>query len=171
MNRGLGISTLANAPALKKKCLNKIILRQRTFHAINQLGKTFPILFDFLPLFLQKFYNKMFSLLLGKWEAALLLAIKLCPISPWRNKLVWLGHIYLATELYITTELEDIWVWNIHKAYVIIHVSLNRTLILGSGKIIFPWPDEYRWKSTAIEKGICLERVDKTMALLVGLYY
>ena len=65
LNRGLGISTLANAPALKKKCLNKIILRQRTFHAINQLGKTFPILFDFLPLFLQRFYNKIFFFFWG----------------------------------------------------------------------------------------------------------
>ena len=46
--------------------------------------------------------------LFRKWEAALLPAIKLCPISPWRNKLVWLGRIYLARELCITVELEDI---------------------------------------------------------------
>ena len=90
-----------------KEMSNKIILRQRTFHAINQLGETSPILFDFLPPFCKEIFREIY-IFGGKWEPALLLAIKLCPISPWRNKLVWLGHIYLATELYITAELEDI---------------------------------------------------------------
>ena len=90
-----------------KEMSNKIILRQRTFHAINQLGETSPILFDFLPPSCKEIFREIY-IFGGKWEPALLLAIKLCPISPWRNKLVWLGHIYLATELYIAAELEDI---------------------------------------------------------------
>ena len=69
--------------------------------------KTFLILFDFLPLFPRKDFLVIFFFFLWKREPGLLLAIKLCPISRWRNKLLRLGHIYLATELYITRELEE----------------------------------------------------------------
>ena len=90
-----------------------MILRQRTFHAINQLGETSPISFDFLPLFCNFFRQIYFwGLFVKKFCRKIYFLggadIKLCPISPWRNKLVRLGHIYLATQLYITAHLEDI---------------------------------------------------------------
>ena len=86
-------------------------------------GKLLQSYLTFCPFLRRNFERNIYFW--GKWEPALLLAIKLCPISPWRNKLVWLGHIYLATELYITAELEHILLSDISrwKADVMVHAN------------------------------------------------
>ena len=84
-----------------------MILCQRTFDAINQLVENFSDLIWLFTPFSRKDFLVIFFFFFWKRDPGLLLAIKLCPISRWRNKLLRLGHIYLATELYIARELEE----------------------------------------------------------------
>ena len=85
-NRALSISIWQGDWVLQmqghlKEMSNKIILRQRTFHAINQLGETSPILFDFLPPFCKEIFREIY-IFWGEMRAGLITCYQAVPYFP-----------------------------------------------------------------------------------------
>ena len=121
-NRALSISIWKGDWVLQiqghlKEMSNKIILRQRTFHAINQLAETSPILFHFLPPFSKEIFREIF---LGGNENRPYYLLSSCALFPpgVTNWCGWITFIWLQNSILLLS-----WRISCLKYDVIVHAN------------------------------------------------